>query len=162
MSTTTARPVRVRRLAAAFLDGVLALVVALVPAALVSVGKGRLFGVGLLIGAVYLLLRDALPYAEWGPRSLGKRWIGLRPYQTDGLDVTWSVSARRNATVGGAALLWAVVYLIGGALTGPIGRALLWVGAAVVLVEAALVLFDPAARRLGDRLARTRVVEARA
>jgi uncharacterized RDD family membrane protein YckC len=162
MPTATARPVRVRRLAAALLDGALALVVALAPAAASPVDKGRLFGVGLLLGAAYLLLRDGVPYAEWGPRSLGKRWIGLRPYRTDGAAVTWAVSARRNATVGGAALLWAVVYLVGGVLTGPVGRALMLVAAVVVAVEAALVLLDPAARRLGDRLAGTRVVEARA
>ena len=162
MPTATARPVRVRRLAAGLLDGALALVAALAPAALSPVWKGRLFGLGLLVAAAYLLLRDGIPYAEWGPRSLGKRWIGLRPYRTDGLEMTRAVSARRNATIGGAALVWAAIYLVGGFRGVPFGGVLLWASAGVVAVEAALVLFDPAGRRLGDRLAETRVVEARA
>lgn len=155
--------VRVRRFAAAFLDGVLALVLALIPAALTpGVLKGRMFGAGLLLGAAYLLFRDGIPYAEWGPRSLGKRWLGVRPYRTDGGELSWQTSARRNATVGGAAAVWSVVYLAGGFRGIPFGEVLLWAAVAVIVVEGALVAFDPAARRMGDRLAETRVVEARA
>ena len=38
----------------------------------------------------------------------------------------------------------------------------MWAAVAVVAVEAVLVAIDPVGRRLGDRLARTRVIEARA
>ena len=157
------RPVRVRRFAAAFLDGALALTLALVPAALTPGAlKGRMFGVGLLLGAAYLLFRDGLPYAEWGARSLGKRWLGIRPYRVGGEALTWAASARRNATVGGALAVWALVYLAGGFRGVPFGGVLMWAAVAVVAVEAVLVAIDPVGRRLGDRLARTRVVEARA
>ncbi|MDT0632407.1 RDD family protein [Rubrivirga sp. S365] len=160
---SAARPVRVRRFAAAFLDGALALTLALVPAALTpGAFKGRMFGVGLLLGAAYLLLRDGLPYAEWGPRSLGKRWLGLRPYCVGGAALTWEVSARRNATVGGALAVWALIYLAGGFRGIPFGGFLLWAAVAVVVIEAVLVAIDPVGRRLGDRIAQTRVVEARA
>ena len=162
-AVTAARPVRVRRFAAAFLDGALALTLALVPAALTpGAGKGRMFGVGLLLGAAYLLVRDGLPYAEWGARSLGKRWLGLRPYQLGGGGLTWAASVRRNATVGGAFAVWAVIYLAGGFRGVPFGGLLMWAAVAVVAVEAVLVAIDPVGRRLGDRLARTRVIEARA
>ena len=163
MASLTARPVRVRRFVAALLDAALALLIALVPAALTpGVLKGRMFGVGLLIGAAYLILRDGIPYAEWGARSLGKRWLGLRPYRIDQDPLDWQASARRNATVGGAALVWSLLYLAGGYRGIPFGEVLLFLAAAVVAVEALLVAVDPVGRRLGDRYAGTRVVEARA
>ena len=162
-AVSAARPIRVRRFAAALLDGALALTLALVPAALTPGAlKGRMFGVGLLLGAAYLLVRDGLPYAEWGPRSLGKRWLGLRPYRLGGEALTWAASVRRNATVGGAFAVWAGVYLAGGFRGVPFGGLLLWAAVAVVVAEAVLVAIDPVGRRLGDRLARTRVIEARA
>ena len=162
-AVSAARPVRVRRFAAAFLDGALALTLALVPAALTpGATKGRAFGVGLLIGAVYLLVRDGLPYAEWGARSLGKRWLGIRPYRLGGEALTWTSSIQRNATVGGAFAVWSLVYLAGGFRGVPFGWVLMWGAVALVAVEALLVAIDPVGRRLGDRLARTRVIEARA
>ena len=162
-AVSAVRPVRVRRFAAAFLDGALALTLALVPAALTpGAGKGRMFGVGLLLGAAYLLVRDGLPYGQWGARSLGKRWLGIRPYRLGGEGLTWAASARRNATVGGAFAVWAVIYLAGGFRGVPFGGFLMWAAVAVVVAEAVLVAIDPVGRRLGDRLARTRVIEARA
>lgn len=158
-----AQPVRARRFAAAFLDAALALLIALVPAALTpGVLKGRMFGVGLLLGAAYLLLRDGIPYAEWGARSLGKRWLGIRPYLPRGGELTWPVSARRNATVAGAALVPALIFLVGGYKLVPFADVLIGLALLVVAAEAALVAVDPVGRRLGDRLAQTRVVEARA
>lgn len=157
------RPVRVRRFAAAFLDGALALTLALVPAAVTpGAMKGRMFGVGLVLGAAYLFLRDGIPYAQWGARSLGKRWLGIRPYQLGGEALTWASSVRRNATVGGAFAVWAVIYLAGGFRGIPFGGLLMWAAVALVAVEAVLVAIDPVGRRLGDRFARTRVIEARA
>ncbi|WP_420455486.1 RDD family protein [Rubrivirga sp.] len=156
------RPVRVRRFAAALLDATLALLLALAPAALApGVLKGRMFGVGLLLGAGYLLLRDGLPYAEWGARSLGKRWIGIRPYAVGGEPLTWALSARRNATVAGAVAVWALLYVVGGYRGIPFGEVVLALAGLVVAAEAALVAVDPAGRRIGDRWAETRVIEAR-
>ena len=163
MATQTARPVRIRRFAAALLDATLALLIALTPAAFTpGVLKGRAFGLGLLLGAAYLLLRDGIPYAEWGARSLGKRWLGIRPYQIGQLPLTWNASLRRNATLGGAMLVGSLLYLAGGYRGIPFGDYVLYAAIAVVAVEALLVAVDPVGRRLGDRLAGTRVVEARA
>lgn len=156
------RPVRVRRFAAALLDGTLALLIALAPAAFApGVLKGRMFGVGLLLGAAYLLLRDGIPYAEWGARSLGKRWISIRPYRVDGAPMTWGASIKRNATVAGAAAVWALLYLVGGYRGIPFGDILLYLALAVLAIESVLIAVDPVGRRLGDRWAGTRVIEAR-
>lgn len=159
----TSRPVRVRRLAAALMDAALASVIALVPAAFTpGIAKARVFGLGLLVGAAYMLLRDAVPYAQWGARSFGKRWIGLRPYRVGGLPVDARTSVRRNATVGVAFALPALMYLGGGYALIPFGEYVVWLCVALVAVETLLVLVDPLARRVGDRLAATRVIEARA
>ena len=163
MAPLTARPVRLRRIVAALLDAGLALILALIPAALTpGVLKGRMFGLGLLIGAAYLLLRDGIPYAEWGARSLGKRWLGIRPYRIDQDPLDWQASARRNLTVGGAVVVWSLLYLAGGYRGIPFGDLVLYAALAVVVVEVLLVAVDPVGRRLGDRFAGTRVVEARA
>ena len=163
---TAVRTVRIRRFAAAFLDGLLALTIALTPAAFATTLGGpvqsRVFGAGLLVGTAYLLLRDAIPYAEWGARSLGKRWLGVRPYDIDGGDLDWRTSVRRNATVAAAFGIPAVTYVVGGHRGIPFGQTLLYVAVALALGEAILVAIDREGARLGDRWAGTRVTEARA
>ena len=161
------QPVRVRRFAAATLDAALAAVLALAPAAISPVEKARLFGVGLLLAAAYVFLRDGLPYAEWGARSLAKRWLGIRPYRLSGDPMDLATSVRRNATLGAAVGAVGLVYVLGGfrglAVAGVSISDLVTIAAlALVVVEALLVAVDPVGRRIGDRLARTRVIEARA
>lgn len=158
-----ASTVRMRRFAAAALDTLIALTLALLPAAFApGVMKGRAFGLGLLVGTAYLLLRDAIPYGEWGPRSLGKRWLGVRPYRPYGELLDWRTSVRRNATVAAAFGIPSVIYVLGGYTGVPFGQYLIYAALALAAVEGVLVLVDPVARRLGDRWAVTRVVEARA
>ena len=160
------RTVRVRRGAAAFLDALLALTIALVPAALAlplgAAVQSRVFGLGLLGGTAYLLLRDAIPYAAWGARSLGKRWLGVRPYTVSGGEIDWRTSAKRNATVAAAFGIPAVTYLLGGFRGLPFGEVLLYAALALAVVEAVLVVADREGARIGDRWAGTRVTEARA
>ena len=159
----SASTIRVRRYAAGFLDGALALVLALIPAALpLGAAKGHAFGLGLLLGAAYVLLRDGIPYAEWGSRSLGKRWLGVRPYRTDGAPLDWRTSVRRNSTLGGALAVPALVFLATGFKGIPFDEVLFALAALVVLAEGVLIAIDPVARRIGDRVAHTRVIEARA
>ena len=161
-------PVRVRRFAAATLDAAIALVLALAPATVpVDSQKARLFGVGLLLAALYLLFRDGIPYAEWGARSPAKRLLGIRPYRIAGEPMDLRSSLRRNLTVGGAVAAVGLASLLGGyrgvAVVGvSVTDLVLYAAAAVLVVEALLVAVDPVGRRIGDRLARTRVIEARA
>ena len=161
------QPVRVRRFAAAAIDAALAAAIALAPAALSPVQKARLFGVGLLLGAVYVLVRDGLPYAEWGARSLPKRWLGIRPYRLNGAPMDIATSVRRNLTLGASVAAVGLAYVLGGfrgiavfgiSISDVVGAA----AVAMVAVEALLVAVDPVGRRVGDRMARTRVIEARA
>ena len=155
--------VRVRRYAAAFLDALLALTIALAPAAVTpGVLKGRVFGVGLLVGTAYLLFRDGIPYAEWGARSLGKRWLGVRPYRVSHAPMDWRVSARRNATVAAAFGIPAVTYVLGGFRGVPFGEFLVYAAFGLAAVEAVLAGVDAEGARIGDRWAHTRVTEARA
>ena len=161
------QPVRVRRFAAATLDTAFAAVLALAPAAISPVDKARLFGAGLLLAAAYILLRDGIPYAEWGARSLAKRWLGIRPYRLSGEGMDLASSARRNATLGGAVGAIGLSYVLGGfrglAVAGvSISDVVLYGALGLVAVEALLVAVDPVGRRIGDRVARTRVIEARA
>ena len=64
--------------------------------------------------------------------------------------------------MGGAVGVWALLYLAGGYRGIPFGEIVLGLAALVVVAEAVLVAIDPVGRRIGDRIAHTRVVEARA
>ena len=157
-----AQPHRLRRVAAAALDGAMAIALALLPAALAPAPKTRAFGAGMLVAAAFVLLRDAIPYGEYGARSLGKRWFGMRPLQMSGAPMDIAASIRRNATLGGALGLIGALKLIGGPRGLVFDGILISVALALIAIEAVLVGIDPVGRRIGDRIARTRVLEARA
>ncbi len=162
MTSTVQHTVRLRRFAAAFLDLAIAMTFALVPAALTQgPSQGRVFGIGLLVGALYLLFRDGIPYAEWGARSLAKRWLGIRPYPVSGESMSWMLSVRRNLTIAASFAIPAFIYLIGGHKGIPFGDWVILPTVVLVIAEAALVAIDPIGRRIGDRVAHTRILEAR-
>ena len=157
-----AQPNRLRRFAAAVIDGSIAIAMALLPAALAPSPKTRAFGVGMLIAAAFILLRDAIPYGEYGARSLGKRWFGMRPYRMSGEPMDLITSVRRNATLAGALGLIGALKLIGGPRGFVFDGILIGLALALIGIEALLVGIDPVGRRIGDRIAHTRVLEARA
>ena len=162
---TRARSVLVRRAGAFALDAAFALFIALL-FAIPDVAKERFFGAGLLVGGLYLLFRDGLPFSFLGGRSLGKRMLWLLPIRLGGKTMTLGTSAKRNWPLALTFLFPGLANLAFGyrqlVLAGNIGvnDALLAVFALLFVVEAVLVLVDPVARRLGDRLANTRVIEA--
>ena len=156
------QPTRLRRFAAAALDGAVAFALALAPAAFAPAPKTRAFGVGMLLAAAFVLLRDAVPYGEYGARSLAKRWFGIRPVPVSGAPMGVVASVQRNATLGAALGVIGVVKLVGGARGLVFDGVLIAVAVGLVAVEALLVGIDPVGRRIGDRIARTRVLEARA
>lgn len=161
---TRARSVLVRRAGAFTLDAAFALLIALL-AGVAPTDKARLFGIGLIVGGVYILFRDGLPGPLRG-RSLGKRMLGLQPIRLGGVLVDLATSARRNWTVALVFLLPGIANAVLGfrqlVFAGNVGLAdvLMIAGVGLLLVEMVLVLVDPVARRIGDRMGQTRVIEA--
>ncbi len=88
-----------------------------------------------VLGVLYSLLRDGLNLSALKGRSVGKHVFNLKVVSsTDGSDRTdWATSIKRN-----------ILFII------PV----------ITLVEMILVSVSADGRRLGDRLADTRVVEA--
>ncbi|MEM6327826.1 MAG: RDD family protein [Bacteroidota bacterium] len=166
---TRARSVLVRRAGAFSLDASVALFIALLVSMLVlvipEVPRERFFGAGLLIGGLYLLFRDGLPLGFLRGRSIGKRLLWLLPIRLGGTVMSLGASAKRNWTVAMVFLFPGLANLVFGyrqiVLSGNIGAndALLAGFLALLAVEMLLVLVDPVARRIGDRMANTRVIE---
>ncbi len=145
-----------KRLIAALIDTVIAAVVS-------SIIPFR--GIGSLIGGAYILVKDAIMFEllkdpAWKNQSIGKRVMRLEVVGPGGSDVDIQLSARRNWPLAIGQLLSFVISLIS-------YRALAWsswsllTGATTIIgiIEIALVFTDPEGKRLGDRLADTRVRE---
>jgi len=129
-----------KRAAAVIIDLVIAWVVAIV-----------IPFVGGLIGAAYMLFRDGFEFNFMDHRSLGKKLLKLRPVTLDGSPVDISVSVRRNwvFAIGPVLMIFPVIGWVLGSIVGFI----------IGLVEVILVLTDEQGRRMGDKLANTKVVE---
>ncbi|MEL6616201.1 MAG: RDD family protein [Bacteroidota bacterium] len=161
---TRTRSVLVRRAAAFVLDMSFALTIAL-SFAVSETAKERFFGAGLLLGGLYLLFRDGLPIPKLRGRSIGKRMLWLLPIRLGGTTMDWKASAKRNWSIAMVLLFPGLANLTMGyrqiVLAGNIGvnDALLGGFAVLLIIEALLVLVDPVARRIGDRIANTRVIE---
>jgi len=129
-----------KRIAAAFIDGVPAYVISFFPF------------IGGLISAAYLALRDALPLSPQGGQSLGKRLFQLQAVRMpDGVPCDYATSLLRNLPFVVPALLMIRPGI------GWIFGSVVW--AAVFVVEALLVIADENGQRIGDRLAKTSVVD---
>lgn len=95
--------------------------------------------VGVVTATVYWLVRDGLDFDFMNHRSIGKMVMKLRPVMLDGQPLDIAASIKRNWMFGALVLLpVALVFII---------------------VELALVLTDAEGRRMGDRMAGTRVIE---
>ena len=108
------------------------------------------------MSAGFWLVRDGLDLAFMDHRSIGKRVMKLRPVTIDGspMDITGSVKRNWMFALGGISQLLAFT-IIGLVLAIPIGLLAFVIG----IVEIVLIIVDPDGRRLGDKLAVTRVVE---
>lgn len=144
-TTTPAKADLGKRFIAAVIDGALASVVSLIPV------------VGGIVGGLYILLRDGLDYEYLRRRSVGKTLMKLRPVRLDGQPMDIETSVKRNwvfslGLVASILLLIPVIGWIASLLLIPISGIL-------SLVEGILVLTDKEGRRLGDKMATTRVIE---
>ncbi|MEM1270848.1 MAG: RDD family protein [Bacteroidota bacterium] len=128
-----------KRFLAALIDGVIASVVGLVPV------------IGGLVGAAYMLVRDGLDLDFMRFRSIGKQVMNLAPTRLDGRPMDLEASVKRNLPFAIGPLIMVIPIL--GWIIGP------FVSLAISIVEIVLVITDPEGRRLGDKLAETKVVE---
>ena len=112
--------------------------------------------VGGLAASAYWLVRDGMELDFMDRRSIGKKVMKLRPVTLDGAPMDLVTSAKRNwiFAIGGIAQLFAMT-IIGVIIAIPLAMAAIALG----LIEIVLVLTDPEGRRLGDKLAGTRVIE---
>lgn len=142
-------PDQPRRLAAAFIDGI------------VATGLSALFGgaplLGGLVGAAYLVARDGFELGPLHFRSVGKHVMGLGLVRLNGRPMSLETSVQRNwmLGVGSVAGVLAAVPIVGGMLVSIVSLA----GLGFILYEIYNVLADPTGRRWGDRLGNTKVVE---
>jgi len=147
-STPPAAPAKAdlgKRLIAAIIDGVLAAGVSLVPL------------VGGIIGGLYMLLRDGLEVEFMDRRSIGKKLMKLRPVRLDGQPMDPLASAKRNLPlcIGLVGSIFWVIPILGWLVAVFFGV----IGLIVGIIELVLVLTDPEGRRMGDKLAGTKVIE---
>ena len=110
---------------------------------------------GGIVSTLYLLLKDGLMFQitndlEWKNKSIGKKIMGIEVETEDGSTVDLAASARRNIPLAIGSVI-AIIPVLGWVI-GPLVAMILGI------VEIVLVLTDPEGRRLGDRLAKTRVI----
>jgi uncharacterized RDD family membrane protein YckC len=129
-----------KRVVAVIIDWVIAWVLAMVIPFL-----------GGLIGAAYMLLRDGLDFNFMDRRSLGKKLMKLRAVTLDGSPVDINVSVKRNwvFAIGPVLMILPVVGWVLGSI----------VGFVIGIIEIVLVFSDEEGRRMGDKLANTKVIE---
>ena len=90
-------------------------------------------------------------------RSIGKKVMKLRPVTLDGqpMDITASVKRNWMFALGGIAQFFAMT-IIGLVIAIPLGLAAIVIG----IIEVVLVFTDAEGRRMGDKMAGTRVIES--
>lgn len=120
---------------------------------------GILFSlIGMVIYIGYMGLRDALPIADLGGASPGKKIMGIKAVQQDGSNCTYEISFKRNLPFVIPAALSLIPTLIPviGVIIGAIFSV---VSLVVMLVELYKVMTDEQGKRIGDIIANTMVVE---
>jgi RDD family len=137
----------VKRVIALVIDSVIAMVVGFIPL------------IGGIIGALYMLLRDALPVEALNYKSLGKKVINLKVVMVDDPSAKpdYAASAKRNwmFALGPIMMFLAFIPILGWILD-----ILLLIGLLVIgIIETVKVFTDPKGIRMGDNMAGTMVLE---
>lgn len=114
--------------------------------------------IGGLAGGAYILVRDGLDTEFMKKRSLGKKIMKLKPLTLEGKDLTLEDSVRRNwvLALGSLCQILMFIPIIGWILIPLVGIAAM----VLLIVEIFLVLSDDKGIRLGDKWARTIVIES--
>ena len=134
-----------KRIVAAMIDFAIAFVMIIVP------------GIGQLLGAGYLLLRDGLELDFMNHRSIGKKVMKLHLESVEGQPIELITSVKRNWIFAFGPLVLLLFFIpILGWLMLPFA---LFATLALGITELVLAITDADGRRLGDKWAGTMVVE---
>ena len=137
----------VKRIIAFVIDAVASMIVAFIPF------------VGGIIGALYMLLRDALPIEALEYKSIGKKLLKLSVVNTEepASKIDYATSARRNwmFALGPIMLFFLFIPIIGWIIDILLGIAVI----ILVIIEIVKLFTDEKGLRLGDKMAGTMVIE---
>jgi hypothetical protein len=137
----------VKRIIAFIIDAVASMIIGLIPL------------VGGIIGALYMLLRDALPIEALEYKSIGKKLLKLSVVNIEEptSKIDYAASAKRNwmFALGPIMLFFFLIPIIGWIIDILIGIAVF----ILVIIEIIKIFSDEKGIRLGDKMAGTMVIE---
>ena len=137
----------VKRIIAFVIDVVASMIVSFIPL------------VGGIIGALYMLLRDALPIEALEYKSIGKKLLKLSVVKIEDptSKVDYAISAKRNwmFALGPIMLFFLFIPIIGWIIDILLGIAVL----ILVIIEIVKLFTNEKGLRLGDKMAGTMVIE---
>ena len=137
----------VKRIIAFVIDAVVSMIIGLIPL------------VGGIIGALYMLLRDALPIEALAYKSVGKKLLKLSVVnaQDPTAKIDYAGSAKRNwmFSLGPIMLFFVFIPVLGWIIDILLGIALL----ILLIIEIVKIFSDEKGVRLGDKMAGTMVIE---
>jgi uncharacterized RDD family membrane protein YckC len=137
----------VKRIIAFIIDAVASMIVGFIPL------------VGGIIGALYMLLRDALPIEALEYKSIGKKLLKLSVVNTEdpSSKVDYALSAKRNwmFALGPIMLFFMFIPILGWIIDILLGIAVL----ILVIIEIVKIFTNEKGQRLGDKMAGTMVIE---
>ena len=137
----------VKRIIAFVIDAIVSMIIGLIPL------------VGGIIGALYMLLRDALPIEALEYKSVGKKLLKLSVVNTQDptAKIDYAASAKRNwmFSFGPIMLFFVLIPIFGWIIDILLGIALL----ILLIIEIVRVFSDEKGVRLGDKMAGTMVIE---
>ncbi len=137
----------IKRIIAFVIDAVATMIVGFIPF------------VGGIIGALYMLLRDALPIEALEYQSIGKKLLKLSVVKTEDptVKVDYAMSAKRNwmFALGPIMLFFLFIPIIGWIIDILLGIAVF----ILVIIEIVKLFTDDKGLRWGDKMAGTMVIE---
>jgi len=137
----------VKRIIAFVIDAVVSMIIGIIPV------------VGGIIGALYMLLRDALPIDALDYQSVGKKLLKLSVVNVEdpGAKIDYAASAKRNwmFALGPIMLFFAFIPIVGWIIDILLGIALL----ILLITEIVKIFSHEKGIRLGDKTAGTMVIE---
>jgi len=137
----------VKRIIAFVIDAVASMIVGFIPF------------IGGIIGALYMLLRDALPIEALEYKSIGKKLLKISVVKTEepASKIDYATSARRNwmFALGPIMLFFLFIPIIGWIIDILLGIAVL----ILVIIEIVKLFTNEKGLRLGDKMAGTMVIE---